>query len=275
MAVTLVENLINPEVMADMISAELEASLRARQFFRIDRTLVGRAGDTITVPTWKYIGAAQDLLENERGEVSQMQTEEVSYTVKKAVKNVSLTDEAVLSGYGDPVGEASRQLRLSIQDKMDDDAIELLRGIDSDKGHVHAVSGSVIGYDDVIDGLYMMEQYKDEQGIKAYLLVSPQGAKGIRKSAEFMDVAGDKRDRTLVSGTVGRFGGCDVVISKKIDEGEAYILTPRCFSVFMKRSTNLEKQREMLYKRTIIGSDMHYVVAIEDYDRVVALRTES
>ena len=52
MAVTLLEQLINPEVMADMISAELEKKLRATQFYRVDRTLTGRAGNTITVPTW-------------------------------------------------------------------------------------------------------------------------------------------------------------------------------------------------------------------------------
>ena len=184
MSTTLLENLINPEVMADMISAELEAKLRATQFFKVDRTLTGRAGDTITIPTWKYIGPAKDLPENEQGEISEMHTDDVSYSVKKAVKNVQLTDEAVLSGFGDPIGEATRQLRMSIQDKMDDDGIELLQAITSDTGHVHNITSGALTYDDIIDAAYMMEQFREEQGIIAYLLVNTATAKLLRKSPE-------------------------------------------------------------------------------------------
>jgi len=272
MSVTKLENLINPEVMADMISAELEAKLRATQFYRVDRTLTGRAGNTITVPTWKYIGAAEDLPENEQGNISEMHTDDVEYTVKKAVKNVSLTDEAVLSGYGDPVGEATRQLRMSIQDKMDDDGIELLKGITEDNGHVHTIEGEAITYDNLIDALYLMEQFREEQAITAYLLVSPATAKTIRKSPEFTERQTALGDSTLTTGTVGSIAGCNVVISKKLNDDEAYILTPACLTAFMKRDINIEDERQMLSKRTIIGSDCHYVIAIEDYDKLVAIR---
>ena len=272
MSTTLLENLINPEVMADMISAELEAKLRATQFFKVDRTLTGRAGDTITIPTWKYIGPAKDLPENEQGEISEMHTDDVSYSVKKAVKNVQLTDEAVLSGYGDPVGEATRQLRMSIQDKMDDDGIELLQAITSDTGHVHNITSGALTYDDIIDAAYMMEQFREEQGIIAYLLVNTATAKLLRKSPEFTEPQTDLRDSTILSGVVGRIAGCNVLISKKLNDNEAYILTPACLTAFMKRDIHVESERQMLYKRTIIGSDCHYVIAIEDYDKLVALR---
>jgi len=272
MSVTKLENLINPEVMADMISAELEAKLKATQFFKVDRTLTGRAGNTITVPTWKYIGAAQDLPENEQGEVTEMKTDDVSYTVKKAVKNVMLTDEAVLSGYGDPVGEATRQLRMSIQDKMDDDGIELMQGITTDNGHVHEVASKAITYDDIIDAQFMMEQFREEQGINMFLLVNPSTAKVLRKNPEFTDRQTPLGDSTITSGVVGSIAGCNVVISKKLNDNEAYIMTPACLTAFMKRDINIEREREMLYKRTIVGSDCHYVIAIEDYDKLVAIR---
>jgi len=271
MAVTMLQDLINPQVMADMISAELENKLRATKFFKTNRTLTGRAGDTITVPAWKYIGAAADLPENERGEVTQMETQDISYTVKKAVKNVSLTDESVLSGYGDPVGEATRQLRMSIQDKMDDDAIELLKGITADNGHVHNITGAIT-YNDIIDALYLMEQFREEQGIPAWLMVSPATAKDIRKSPEFIDNPTALRDRTISNGTIEQFAGCIIIISGKLSDNEAYILTPNCFTAFMKRDISVESEREMLYKRTLIGSDCHYVVAVEDYDKLVAIR---
>jgi len=269
---TLASNMIIPEVMSDMISAELEAKLRATQFFKVDRTLTGRAGDTITVPSWLYIGPAQDLPENEQGEVTEMHTKDISYTVKKAVKNVRLTDEAVLHGKGDPIGEATRQLRMSIQDKLDNDAVELMQALTPTIGHVHDVSGVAITYDDVVDALYMMEQFREEQGIRAWLLASPATVKNIRKSPQFVELPTNLRDNTITTGVVGQIAGCNIVISKKLTDNEAYILTPQVFTAFLKRDITVEREREMLYKRTIVGSDCHYVIAIEDYDRLVALR---
>ena len=77
---------------------------------KVNTDLSTKAGDTITVPRFNYIGAAADWVRGVEGNVEALSTNEKSYTVKKAVKNVELTDEAVLSGYGDPVGETTKQL---------------------------------------------------------------------------------------------------------------------------------------------------------------------
>lgn len=37
--------------------------------------------------------------------------------VKKAGKAVELTDEAMISGYGDPFGEATRQIQMAVASK--------------------------------------------------------------------------------------------------------------------------------------------------------------
>jgi len=272
MPVTQLNDLINPQVMADMIDAELDKQLKATNFYKIEKTLQGRAGDTITVPSWLYIGMAEDVPENAPVPLRQMKTESISYTVKKAALDVTLTDESVLSGYGDPVGQTNKQLRMSIQDRMEQDGIELLQGITPTTGHVLTLTSGAITYEDVVDALGMMEQYSEEQGIVSYLMVNSETAKTIRKSPQFIELPSPLRDQVLLTGVIGSISGASIVISNRLTDKEAYILTPQCLTAFMKRDINLITQYEMEYRRTRIGVDCHYVIALEDFDRVVAIR---
>ena len=123
---TKIENLINPQVMADMISAKVEEKLIISKIAKVDTTLKGTAGNEITVPQYKYIGDAEDVAEGVSMGTAKLETGSTSFTIKKAGKGVSITDEAMLSGYGDPVGEANRQLAIAIANKIDNDVVELL-----------------------------------------------------------------------------------------------------------------------------------------------------
>jgi N4-gp56 family major capsid protein len=49
---TKLTNLVNPQVMADMVSARLPKKIKFTPIARIDNTLVGRPGNTITVPKY-------------------------------------------------------------------------------------------------------------------------------------------------------------------------------------------------------------------------------
>lgn len=271
MATTLLEKLINPQVMADMISAELENKLRATQFYKVDRTLTGRAGNTITVPTWLYIGEAADLPENTKGEVTEMQTIQAEHTVKKAVKNITLTDEAVLSGFGDPVGEASRQLRMSIQDKIDSDGIAELEAITATNGHLYTATAG-LDYDTVVEALDLLKL--EEQGTNLFIMVNHTTVKKLRKDPQFIERQTQMGDDFFGTGVIGQIAGCRVVISNKLTANRSYILTPQSLTAFLKRDIALESVRGeegVLYKRTLISSDCHYVVAIENYDKIVAI----
>lgn len=52
---TKLANLINPEVMADMVSAKVEKKIRVMPYAKLDTTLQGQAGDTITIPKYGLI----------------------------------------------------------------------------------------------------------------------------------------------------------------------------------------------------------------------------
>ena len=58
---TKLTNLVDPDVYSDMISAELPSAIALAGVADVDRTLEGRAGSTIIMPKFGYIGDAEDV----------------------------------------------------------------------------------------------------------------------------------------------------------------------------------------------------------------------
>lgn len=49
---TLLTNMIDPQVLSDFVEKKLVNAIRLSPLARIDDTLVGKAGDTITLPSF-------------------------------------------------------------------------------------------------------------------------------------------------------------------------------------------------------------------------------
>lgn len=268
MATTMLNNLINPEVMADMISAELPNALQVTGIYKVDRTLSGKAGNTITVPQWAYIGAAEDVAEGAESAVATMTATDKEYTVKKAVKNVEVTDESVLSGYGDPKGEAAKQLRMAIADKVDNDGMALLAAITGETdGALVSSAADGLGYFAVADAVDMFND--ESQNGEKILLVNRAGLKALRKDIIEMGNAGMA---AMADSEVNKVAGCRVVVSNKIPgTNRAYVLKPGAITAFIKRDVTVETDRDVTHKKTLISADEHYTCAIEDMSKIVVI----
>jgi len=256
-------NLINPQVMADMISAELPNKIKFAPLARVDRTLASRPGNTITVPKYAYIGDAADVAEGVAMGTTVLTASTTTATVKKAGKAVELTDEAVLSGYGDPVGESRRQLALSIAAKVDNDAVTAL-GAATLK---HAGVG-VISYTNIVDAIDKFAEEDDEPRI---LFIHPHQKTTIRKDPQFLASV----DNAFMAGVIGEIAGCQVVASGKVPAVGGnylnYIVKPGALDIYMKRNVQVETDRDILSKTTVISADEHYTVVLADDSKVVEL----
>ena len=280
MALTKLENLIVPEVMADMISAKVEEKVIVSKIAKVDTTLQGTAGNEVTVPQYKYIGDAEDIAEGVAMGTAMLETGSTSFTIKKAGKGVSITDEAVLSGYGDPVGEANKQLALAIANKIDNDVVELLN--DTDKVQlIYDGSAKAISYAGVVDA---EDLFDEETSSDKVMYVHPKQMTQLRKDADFLSA--DKYDgKVMTSGEVGKIGTCRVVRSKKVqlDESGAYYLNPivkltndaeteedaPAVTIYLKRDTQVEKERKADSGITNIFTNKHYGVALTNTTKVV------
>lgn len=279
MAVTKLENLVDPEVMAPMISAKLPKAIKATAFAKIDNTLVGQAGSTITIPKYLYIGDAEEVAEGvEQGE-AQLTTTTKEYSVKKIVKDVILTDEAVLSGYGNPVGEANVQLAKSIASKVDTDVMTELKG-----AQVVKQFATDISYDNIIDAL---DLFNEEDNVQKVMFIHPHQATTLRKDDDF--ISREKYgNQVMMDGEIGMIANTRIVTSRKAVNAEGtYYMNPivqlraeeqtgdeelAAVTIFMKRGVNVETDRIVKGKKTLISADEHYVVARTDESKIVVAK---
>ena len=285
-AVTKLSNLINPEVMADMISATLPKKIKFSPIAHIDTTLVGRAGDTITIPKYAYIGDAEDVAEGVAMGTTVLTASTTQATVKKAGKAVELTDESVLSSYGDPTNEATRQITLAIGAKVDNDCYdELCKATLTYDG-----SAGQIGYDGVVKANTKFEDEVDE-GMEKVIYIHP-----LQEETLLLDENFKSKDKypldVVATGVIGKIAGCQVVKSKKVkDDGAGNWLNPivivakadpneapeadgvapedAAITIYMKRNVEVEIDRDILAKTTVISADEHYTAKLTNESKVV------
>jgi N4-gp56 family major capsid protein len=282
---TKLSNLINPEVMADMISATLPKKIKFSPIAHIDTTLVGRAGDTITIPKYAYIGDAEDVAEGVAMGTTVLTASTTQATVKKAGKAVELTDESVLSGYGDPTGEATRQITMAIASKVDTDCYEEL----CKASLTYDGSAGQIGYDGIVKANTKFEDEVDE-GMEKIIFIHP-----LQEETLLLDENFKSRDKypldAVMTGVIGKICGCQVVKSKKVKDNGTSWLNPivivskadaneapeadgvapedAAVTIYMKRNVEVEDDRDILAKTTVISADEHYTAKLTNESKVV------
>lgn len=265
-AQTKLANMVDPEVMADMISAQLPAAIKFTPLAKVDNTLVGRPGSTVTVPKFKYIGDATDVAEGADIDLALLETEQDDFTIKKAGKGIQLTDEALLSGYGDPLGEGTNQLKMAIANKVDNDLLAAAK-----LATLTYTLTAGVTVDAVNSALEIFND--EEENVATVLVVNPKDASKLRKEAGAdWTRASELGDNILIKGTFGELLGAQVVRSRKVEEGTALLIREGALGLYMKRAVEVESDRDILNKSTIVTADEHYGAHIFDDSKVIYLR---
>ena len=277
MATTKISDLVNPMVMADSISAKIEKKITVSPFAKIDYTLSGVPGDTIYVPQYTYIGDADDIAEGDEVGTTKLVASTTQATIKKAMKAVELTDEAVLSGYGNPVGETNNQLALSIASKVDADAMAVLLTAQLE----YDASDENVSYNGIIDAI---DVFEEETNSEKVMFIHPKQMTQLRHDENF--ISADKYpEAVMMTGEIGMIANTRIVASKRVslDETGAYYINPivkvdteletedeaPALTIYIKRDTNVETQRETLRRVTDISVDKLYTVALSNASKVV------
>ena len=256
---TKLAQLINPEVMGAFVERKLEAEFKFAPLAIVGHSLQGQPGDTLTFPTWAYIGKAEDVAEGEAIPLSKMGQSKTNVKVKKAGKGIELTDEAVLSGLGDAIGEGERQLAESILDKVNYDCFEVLK---NNVTLQHSATG-VVNADVFADALI---KFKEDVHEGQVAFVSPKRYAEIRKDSAWVTVSQGEK---FINGQVGEIMGCAIVVSNTVPDNMILIVRAGALGLELKRDTMVESDRDIIHKSTVITIDKHYVAYLKDASKVI------
>lgn len=271
---TKLANMINPEVMADMVSAKLPKLLKFTPLAYVETALEGQPGSVLTVPAFEYAGDATDVAEGEAIPLDQLTTKKTTMTIKKAGKGYEITDEAVLSGLGDPIGQATYQLGLAIANKIDNDIVEIAKTATQ---HVAEAPTTLETIDKAL------QIFEDEEDVRYVAVINPKDAISLKANIGKEWVKGSELGAEMVvSGTFGEAGGVQIVRSKKVEQGKGFLVQVSAkqtdpddeakygaFVINLKRNVAVETDRDIIKKTTVITGDEHYGVYLYDQSKVV------
>ena len=295
MAYTKLSDVINPEVMGDMIEAKITAQCKLTPYAHVDTTLEGVAGDTKTVPSWNYIGDAEDFdVEAVAQNDGEMQTTKLTagfrtFTIKCAGKSVSILQTAINSGLGDPVGQANVQLAKSIVGKVDNDVLGAIYDAESDTEHPCITvdgTGAYIGYAGIVNAVTKFED--EEDGVDKVMFIHPLQEKSLLTDPQF--ISADKFEAGVaVKGSIGMIAGCWIKKSKKVQQDETTHawLNPiiKCeadsaeteytedelpaLTIFLKKNTQVDHEWFPKKQRHDITATKYYGVAVTNASKLI------
>lgn len=241
---TYLSDLLDPQVIGDMIDEQLTDNIVFAPLATVDNTLQGQAGNTVTLPYFEYIGDAEVVPEGTDIPIEKLSTKTKEVSIQKIGKGVQLTDEALLSGYGDPLGEGVRQIVASVGSKVDN---LLLEALDSNTSHVFTPSAKLTA-DDIPKALALFGESIDGQ--KA-LIVDPDFYAELLNVKSWLP-ASDLAADMIIRGSAGMAYGANIIVSNRVKGKNFYIVKPGALAIFMKRDTLVETDRDIINQSTVV-----------------------
>lgn len=256
---TKLENLIDPQVLAEFLTVKMMDAIKLSPLCNVRNDLVGVAGDTLSIPKYAFIGLAEDTAEGADAPMGVLSATKVDVKVKKVAKGVKLTDEAILSAYGDPVNEIGRQLLMAVAGKIESDCFTELRKATL----THDATGL-----DKVEMSKALVKFGEDIFEPMYLFISPARFAEIRGSQDFVEIA---NGQAIIDGQVGMFMGCHVVVSNRVGANEAFIVKQGAVDIIMKRDVVVEADRDVVNKTNVYVADEHYAVALVAENKAIKI----
>lgn len=288
MALTDSPKLYAPEVWEDMAQAEFTGRVVVANAALSNDTLVGNPGDTIDFPRWDALSDLDDLTEGVAMTPEAMTQSASKATIKEAGKAVEITDKAMLTGLGDPQGEAIRQFGLLAARKVDADLIAaatatVTDGITRPDGtvvgnsaplaHTLAAGQTALTWDHIVDAVAKFGDDFELDDVYG-MFVRSDAIAAVHKDDQFINAAQTQAGNDIVRrGFLGQIGGMSIFVTDRLPARTSLIVKRNSLGVMWKRRPIVEQDRDILKRTNVVTTNLHYAVKRLNDKGVLVLTT--
>lgn len=262
-----------PKVWQDHISAYFDKKLVFGRFAVVDKTLTGSPGETVTMPYFKQIGAAQEPGEDEGLAVDKLQDDSFSATIKEVGKAVGFKKSALRKSAARAeriYKETQDQIARVHAEKVDSD---LITEINTSGNYVTGFTAATAATDkcnvsNMVQGLITAfgDKWND---VLAIVIHSLQLSTLLRDTTAGFLKGDASSPWTGVPGYSGTFLGkaliiCDqvplvtAVESKKTYAAFAFKAAP--YGLMVAEEYDMESDYDMLHREYVVGATQWYAV---------------
>lgn len=258
-------------VLENKVEDMLETMLAVRNLMTIDNSLVAEAGMKKIIHKYDYEGQVERLAMGEGNTVSGKVTfEEVEYEVALAQQQFSYFDEQAMK---DPmvVEVGLKGAATTMVNDMNNQFFAELA-----KATIELpIAGEALCYDDIVDAIALMQVQNTIGGVTVenenglVLLIGSDLKAEIRHDEDFKRA---NQGEMLFSGQVGSICDIPVVHSRMVPEGVAYLLTKEAVTLFVKKESEVEQDRQANIRRNDVYLRKVNLCALTDATKLVKIK---
>ncbi|MFI6266152.1 N4-gp56 family major capsid protein [Micromonospora sp. NPDC051006] len=290
MALTDSPKLYAPEVWEDMAQAEFVGRVVVANAALSDDILVGSPGDEVDFPKWDALTELADLTEGVAMVPEAMTQSASKATIKEAGKAVEITDKAMLTGLGDPQGEAIRQFGILAARKVDADLIAAAGATVT--GGITRPDGTIVGdsaplanalatgntkltWPIIVDSIAKFGDDFDLDDVYG-MFVRSDAIADLHKDSQFISAAQTQAGNEIVRrGFLGQIGGMPVFVTNRLAARTSLIVKRNSLGVLWKRRPIVEQDRDILKRTNVVTTNLHYAVKRLNDKGVVVVTTSA
>ncbi len=253
-------------VLANEIEDQFNSKLNLVRFATIDNSLVGVAGDTKKIHVYRATDGTQKLamgIGNTKDIVVSYADEE--YVIQLAQNRFPYYDEEVMR---DP---------MVLQVGLRHMATDMFNTVNADifaefnKTSLAIYTGDTttpIGFDHFVDAVALLDMEEDVQDIEVFAFVNSRELASLRKTL--------KDDLKYVesfvrTGYVGTVAGVNIYTKKDAADGVVIVGTRDAVTLFNKRGTEVEQERNPNERLTKVYSRKYYLAALTDETKAIKI----